>query len=114
MLRVDAHQAMASIVDTAWPTETCEIEIRPLDEAAREHGIEQVAFLKIDTEGMEVDVLDGAAETLRRTQAVAMETHNPALHQASIERLRAAGLHIDAEQRTSRVGLLFASRGTHQ
>ena len=55
-------------------------------------------------------VLDGARETLRRTWAVALETHGQELHRASIDRLRAAGLSIDADEQTRNGGLLFASR----
>jgi hypothetical protein len=55
-------------------------------------------------------VLEGAAETLRRTARVAMETHGLERHRGSIERLRAVGFHIDDEASSGATGMLFASR----
>lgn len=111
-MRVDGQGVMASSVATPWPTREEEFEVVPLDEYARENAIEQVAFLKIDTEGMELDVLDGARETLGRTHRVALETHGRENHQRSIERLRQAGLGLDAEEysQQSNTGLVFACR----
>jgi FkbM family methyltransferase len=109
-MQVDPHELMASSIPTEWPTEARSFEIHPLDSFARDHGIDRVAFMKIDTEGMEVDVLDGGRETLRRTMAVAMETHGPERHRASLELLLAAGLSVDAEECTRNRGLIFASR----
>jgi FkbM family methyltransferase len=109
-LQVDPHELMASSIATSWATQTRTFEIQPLDLFAGEHGIGQVAFMKIDTEGMEVDVLEGGRETLKRTMAVAMETHGPELHRASIDRLVDAGLSVDAEEQTRNGGLIFASR----
>jgi FkbM family methyltransferase len=42
------------------------IEIITLDEFARRRGLPALEFVKIDVEGMELDVMHGAAETLRR------------------------------------------------
>ena len=109
-LQVDPHELMASSIATEWPTQARTFQIYPLDSFAGEHGIGQVAFMKIDTEGMEVDVLEGGRETLKRVMAVAMETHGPALHRASMDRLVDAGLRIDAEEQTRNGGLIFASR----
>lgn len=67
------------------------IEIRPLDSIL---ALEQrVDLLKIDTEGAEVDVLVGAAETLRRTERVVLELHSPALRAEARALLLAAGFH---------------------
>jgi FkbM family methyltransferase len=38
--------------------------VSPLDGLLRKHGVEQVDFVKLDAEGGEMDVLEGAAETL--------------------------------------------------
>jgi len=109
-LRVDRHGAMASNMEMPWPTEIQECPILPLDEFAAEKNIGPVAFLKIDTEGMELDVLDGARELLRRTQRAAMETHTPEKHSGSIERLTAAGLAITRERFGPRTGMVYAAR----
>jgi FkbM family methyltransferase len=54
-----------------------EVETRRLDDA----GIGDVGFIKIDVEGHELAVLDGAAETIRRDRPVLLieieEIHNP-------------------------------------
>ena len=47
-------------------TGTHETKIIPLDDFVREHAITKLDFVKIDVEGMELDVMHGAAETLRR------------------------------------------------
>jgi FkbM family methyltransferase len=45
---------------------THEIKIITLDDFVRERAISKLDFVKIDVEGMELDVMQGAAETLRR------------------------------------------------
>lgn len=47
-------------------TGTHEIKIITLDNFVRERTISKLDFVKIDVEGMELDVMKGAAETLRR------------------------------------------------
>jgi FkbM family methyltransferase len=47
-------------------TGTHEIKIITLDDFVREHAISKLDFMKIDVEGMELEVMQGAAETLRR------------------------------------------------
>lgn len=107
---VDRHSAMASSVDQPWVLDPIEFDVLPLDEYIAANGIREVAFFKLDTEGMELDVLEGAKQTLAITHSVAMETHGEARHVASIERLAAAGFRIDAEARFGAVGMVWASR----
>ena len=47
-------------------TGTHEIKIITLDDFVRERALSRLDFLKIDVEGMELDVMQGAADTLRR------------------------------------------------
>jgi FkbM family methyltransferase len=110
-LRVDRHGIMASNMEMPWPTEEQECPVLPLDEYAEEKKIGAVAFLKLDTEGMELEVLDGAAELLRRTDRVAMETHTREKHAGSLERLARAGLKPTREFFGARTGMIFAARG---
>lgn len=107
---VDEHGVMASSVAQSWALKPIEFEVIPLDEYAAQHKIAEVAFFKLDTEGMELDVLAGAQQLLTRTHLVAMETHGEERHRASIERLREAGFTIDAEERMGAVGMVWASR----
>lgn len=110
-LGVDAQGLMASSIPQVWSLEPLEFPVIALDVYSAEHGIGPVAFLKIDTEGMELDVLDGAHDLLRRTKRVAMETHGDERHRGSIKRLEDAGLTIDGEEGTGpAAGLLWASR----
>lgn len=46
-----------------------------LDSYAAAEGIDAVDLLKIDVEGFETDVLEGAQETLRRTRSINLELH---------------------------------------
>lgn len=109
---VDEHEIMASSIPTAWPTKKQQIEIKTLDEFSRQEHIAQVAFIKIDTEGMELDVLDGGRKTLEKTQNVAMETHGGSIHRGAIERLRNAGFNILDENFNNKTGMVFASRNS--
>ncbi len=109
-LRVDGQGVMASHIEVAWPADWHEFEVVSLDEFAQEKGIENVAFLKIDTEGMELAILEGGQQTLRRTSRVAMETHSPALQQEAMARLRAAGFIVEAQQSPDGTGLIFATK----
>jgi FkbM family methyltransferase len=109
-LGVDQHGIMASSVAQNWELHEEEFDVLPLDEYTQRQAIEKIAFLKIDCEGMELDVLDGAAQTLRRTSRVAMETHGLERHAGCVERLRAAGFRIDDESPSAHTGMLFASR----
>lgn len=107
---VDEHGVMASSVAQRWQLAPIEFDVIPLDAYAQEQGIREVAFFKLDTEGMELDVLEGARQLLARTHRVGMETHGEERHRASIERLREAGFAIDAEERLGAVGMVWASR----
>jgi FkbM family methyltransferase len=109
-LGVDGHRIMASRFPTAWPTREEEFEVMPLDEFARENAIEQVAFMMIDAEGMELEILDGSRETLGKTCRVAMETHGGEVHRESIGRLRDAKLAIEVEEFSGATGIVIASR----
>ena len=47
-------------------TGSCKIKIITLDNYARERAVSRLDLVKIDVEGMELDVMQGAVETLRR------------------------------------------------
>jgi FkbM family methyltransferase len=117
-LNVDRDAVMASTIPWDRAVSSRRLEVITLDDYAREKGIDRVAFLKIDTEGMELGVLDGAVETLASTYVVAMETHGRDRHDGTLDRLRAAGLRIDAEEFDGHTGMVFASRtadsGSHR
>lgn len=109
-LAVDDDSVMASSIATRWGTRPRRVPVIRLDDYVTGRGIDRVALLKIDTEGMEVDVLRGAIETLSRTGQVAMETHGEARHRAVLDSLRAAGFHIDRDEFAAATGMVFASR----
>lgn len=52
---------------------TEEVRVETLDHYARSKGLTTIDVLKIDVEGHELDVLEGAAEILRRTNVVEFE-----------------------------------------
>jgi FkbM family methyltransferase len=109
-LNVDRDAVMASTIPWERAVSSRRLEVVTLDAYAESNGIDRVAFLKIDTEGMELDVLDGARDVLAMTQVVAMETHGDDRHAGTLERLRTAGLHIDSEEFDGHTGMVFASR----
>jgi FkbM family methyltransferase len=108
--QVDRFGMMASSVAQPWELVPFEFDVVSLDDYAKENAIREVAFLKLDTEGMELDVLDGASSLLERTHRVGMETHGEERHRAALERLRSVGFAIDAEMRHGATGMVFASR----
>jgi hypothetical protein len=81
-----------------------------LDEFAAAHGLNRIALLKIDTEGMELDILAGGARTLQATQQVAMETHGAARHTGVLRCLQQAGFTITAHKFSGETGMVFAAR----
>ena len=109
-LAVDQHGTMASSVDRPLATTRERFQVLPLDELARLQGISEVAFLKMDTEGMELEIFAGGRETLRRTRRVAMETHGRERHRQVIEELTGLGFDIDAETFEGSTGMVYASR----
>lgn len=75
--------------------ERVEVPLRPLDEVLAEDGVGRVDHLKIDVEGAELMVLDGAPKALASAGRVLMEVHT--LHvsrQEALSRLKAAGLTV--------------------
>lgn len=109
-LAVDADGVMASAIATRWPTAPQDVPVLPLDEVVREERIERIAFLKVDTEGMELEVLGGAAEALGRTDRIAMETHGRERHETAVDRLRAHGFQIDDASFDGQTGVVRARR----
>jgi FkbM family methyltransferase len=109
-LRVDRQEIMATSIPTVWPTEEREFDVIPLDEYCRDNRIADVAFLKVDTEGMELDVLEGGREILERTRQVAMESHGQEKHTAALDRLRGSGFVVESANFNGRTGLILANR----
>ncbi|MDT4328985.1 FkbM family methyltransferase [Methylomonas sp. MED-D] len=69
-----ANPSFSGIFDTNR-SETAEIlnlPIRRLDSVMREHGVDRIDKVKIDVEGAEYEVLDGASETLAHSDAIIM------------------------------------------
>lgn len=109
-LRVDNDGVMATSIATTWETSESDFPVITLDSYVAEHGIRKVEFLKIDTEGMEIEVLEGARTVLPITSRVAMETHSAELHRESLARLRAACFTIQEEDFDGATGFIFAAR----
>lgn len=65
----------------------------PLDSFAERHGYPR--FMKIDVDGMEVEVLESAAEILSRRPALIIETHSLELEQGCEEILRGHGYDVE-------------------
>jgi FkbM family methyltransferase len=109
-LNVDPDQVMASSIPCRWQTKEVEFDVLPLDEYVAAQAIDGVALLKIDAEGMEVEILKGAQATLPKICRVAMETHGEATHAEVLRLLGDAGFHIDAAEFEGSTGMVFASR----
>lgn len=109
-LAVDSDGVMASSIPYARAAEHREVRVIPLDDYVSEQGIEKIAVMKIDVEGMELDVLSGAQLALTRTDQVAIETHGETRHKDVLQRLTGAGFAIERESYSGATGLVFAAR----
>ncbi len=78
--------------------EVIELEARPLDDIADIVALERIDFLKIDGEGAEPEILQGAKETLQRTHRIAIDVGPERLGESTrdavIEILEASGFMI--------------------
>ena len=88
------------------------IQIRTVDGVMRDLGVTRVDLLKIDVEGLEVDVLRGARESLPRVDRVVLEYHSKDLRAAVVDLLGRSGFIVVLDDRMyfEDVGLLFARR----
>jgi FkbM family methyltransferase len=109
-LAVDRDGVMASSIPYARAAEQREVRVIALDDYVREEGIAKIAVLKIDVEGMELDVLSGAQLALTQTDQIAMETHGETRHKDVLQRLTGAGFTIERESYSGPTGLVFAAR----
>lgn len=88
---------------------TSEVQVRRLDDLAQEGGWGRVAFMKIDVEGAEHLVLEGATEVLRRDRPLlCMEIHSVACMARVATILQPLGYSIELlkEDRPSRAHIL--------
>ncbi|MCI0437050.1 MAG: FkbM family methyltransferase [Gemmatimonadetes bacterium] len=109
-LEVDADSIMATSIPTRWQTAARRVPVIRLDDYVTANDIRAVSFLKIDTEGMELDVLRGATATLARTDQVALETHAEFRHREVQELLRDAGFRIERASFDGATGMVFGDR----
>jgi FkbM family methyltransferase len=111
-LSVDQDEVMASAIPTQWKTTIQQFPIAALDAIAVQEQWKDVAMLKMDVEGMEVEILKGAKDILRKTHHVVAETHSRELHEQVTQQLVEAGFSIDFQLSKKKEGtaLLFASR----
>lgn len=109
-LNVDPDSVMASRIDCAWDTNTREFEVMTLDAFAESRVIDRIAILKIDAEGMEVDILAGAGSVLSRTSYVTMETHGGDRHESVLATLKGSGFTIHNSEFGTGTGMILAGR----
>jgi FkbM family methyltransferase len=109
-LRVDPQQVMASAIPCAWQTVDQQFSVTSLDTIGQNEQWSEIALLKLDVEGMEGEILEGATETLQKTHHVIVETHNVQLHEQTVRILTTAGFRIDSHYQKDVTGLLFAYR----
>jgi FkbM family methyltransferase len=66
----------ALTTDVAADADVHETPLRKVDTLVREFNVPGPYFLKFDTHGVELDILAGATETLRKTSVIMMEVYN--------------------------------------
>jgi FkbM family methyltransferase len=110
VLAVDEDAVMASSIPWRQVAERRHVDVICLDDHVRSHGIDRIAVLKIDAEGMELDVLRGAVETLRRTDQIVLETHGTERHEATIAALNEAGFTVHRAEFCGTTGMVYGAR----
>jgi FkbM family methyltransferase len=113
-LYVGANTATGSLLPMADPAvESFDVRIQSLDATTTEFDVDTIDLLKIDVEGLETEVLDGAKATLARCRRVVIEVTSAGTVDSVIERFRSAGF-AEVMQRTggadSGAALVYASR----
>lgn len=72
----------------------CRVKQTSLDAFCDYHHISHVDILKIDTEGMEMEVLSGANTTLSKCDRIVIERHSPELRHSVVQRMDTAGFDL--------------------
>jgi FkbM family methyltransferase len=97
--------------------ERIDVPVRRLDDILAFAGVEDIGLLKIDVEGWEPEVLDGAKDCLRRTDRIVLELDRGKLPSVE-ERLISAGLTIrgviDGVWNQQELIMLYAQRESSQ
>jgi FkbM family methyltransferase len=109
-LNVDPDGVMASQIDCRWKTSETTFQVVSLDSFFEHDMPERVAVLKIDAEGMEGDILQGAARILQRTEQVVLETHGHEMHAFVIDLLKNAGFLIVSDTKRTHTGIVCTAR----
>ncbi len=109
-LDVDPDGMMASSLGVGNRTNRITFPVVTLDAFAAERDLTAVGMLKMDAEGMEVEILRGARNVLARTGQIVMETHGLDRHEGALALLREAGFGIDENRFEGSTGVLAGSR----
>ena len=70
---VPGRLSVSSVVPRADRTSSVRVPVRRLDELVGEAGLEHIDLMKIDVEGVEMEVLEGATRVLPSVRRVVME-----------------------------------------
>jgi FkbM family methyltransferase len=90
------------LVERSWLREEfiqpIQVETETLDELFQRFEITQAGILKIDVEGMELDVLEGAKNCLDSVDKIVIERHNRSLRDGVVDHLTARGFSLVYEE----------------
>jgi hypothetical protein len=107
-LSTDTDGVMASRVPNPHASLTRNFQTVTLNKVAQEQGFSHFSLLKIDAEGMEVEILQGASSLLGNKGQVVIETHGIERHHACLDLLQRYGYQIENQQFTAETGMVFA------
>lgn len=95
---------LSAVVREDEPLETIGVGVTSIDACVRSFSLEHLDALKIDVEGAEIMVLDGAIETLSslRPGLIFVECESPSSAPEITRRLSALGYHVEVDQQGHR------------
>ena len=76
MITLNASNFSSNIHDMPSTIETYQIEMVKLDDFVKLHAIEAIDLIKIDVDGIELDILKGAKKTIKQSSAIVIVETN--------------------------------------
>lgn len=86
------------VVDRKWMRDEfikkIQVESVSLDDIVNQYDLEEIDLLKIDVEGMELEIIENSKKTLDITKRIVVERHSKQIRDKLVQILSAKGFHL--------------------